>query len=164
MPSKTIRAVALFLLCAGLATACGGGGGGGNGGGSFGAYVATFSISGDCQRTEVRGADVEVFGRNVIFTFYTPAGFEDCVSGFAWDWDGNLDTGMDQFVAGPCLFGLAVDFPPQNVLPPENRAFSMCRANADGSYSIYGGEGAIENSELSGYVCEGPLSVEIQPR
>jgi len=137
----------------------------GDGGvGTFGNYSATIDISGDCGRTETRGADVEVFGRNVIVSFYTPDAFEDCVGGYAWDWDGDLDGGMEQFVAGPCLLGLAVDFPPQDVLPVEERAFSRIRANADGSYTIYDGEGAIENAGLTGYVCEGPLTIEIVPR
>ena len=130
----------------------------------YGEYVATISIAGDCARTEVRGADVEVFGRSIIVYFYTPDGFEECEGGYEWTWDGNLDTGMDQFVAGPCLLGLAVDFPPQDVLPVEDRAFSNIRANADGSYTIDGGMGAIENSELSGYVCQGPLTIDITPR
>lgn len=136
----------------------------GCGGEDYGAYVATIRIAGDCGREETRGADVEVFGRNVIITFYTPAGFEDCVGGYGWNWDGNLDAGMDQFVAGPCLLGLAVDFPPQNVLPKEKRAYSKCRENSDGSYTIHGGAGAIENAGLTGYVCEGPLDVAIAPR
>ena len=111
-----------------------------------------------------RGADVELFGRNVIVTFYTPEDFEDCVGGYGWNWDGNLDAGMEQFVAGPCLLGLAVDFPPQDVIPVEDRAFSRFRDNADGSHTIHDGAGAIENAALSGYVCEGPLTIEIRPR
>ncbi|MBT8491587.1 MAG: hypothetical protein KJO07_00895 [Deltaproteobacteria bacterium] len=152
--SRVFVASSVIVL---LSSGCGGGD-------SYGGYSATITIGGDCSRTERRGADVEVFGRNVIVSFYTPAGFEDCVGGFEWDWDGNLDTGMEQFIAGPCLLGLAVDFPPQDILPPEDRAFSSLRANDDGSYTIEGGTGAIENAELTGYVCQGPLDVQIQPR
>lgn len=150
-----LRVIAAHLVL--LAGGCGGSDG-------YGAYEATLAIGGDCARTEKRGTDVELFGRNIIITFYTPDGFEDCVGGYGWDWDGNLDTGMEQFVAGPCLLGLAVDFPPQDVLPVEDRAFSKCRDNSDGSYTIHGGAGAIENAELTGYVCQGPLDIEIRPR
>lgn len=150
-PRSTLVAAAAAFLMLG----CGGDGS------SYGSYVATISIGGDCGRTETRGADVEVFGRSVIVTFYTPDDFEECVGGYGWSWDGNLDSGMAQFVAGPCLLGLGVDFPPQDV-PTADRAFSSIRDNADGTYTIYGGTGAIENSSLSGYVCQGSLQIELR--
>jgi len=130
----------------------------------YGTYQAHFTFGGTCNRTMNRGADVNLFGQNVTVDFFTPENFEDCVSGAKWSWDGNLDTGMDQFVAGPCLFGFGVHFPPQNVMPVEDRAFSSIRAEADGSYTVYGGEVAIRNSELTSYVCTGPLTVDIVPR
>ena len=135
----------------------------GGGGQDYGDFEAHFTFGGTCGRTITRGADVNVFGQSLIIDFYTPDNFEDCNGGYKWSWDGNLDTGMDQFVAGPCLLGWGVHFPPQDILPVENRAFSSVQANADGSYTISGGEVAIRNSELTGYVCTGPLTVEIVP-
>lgn len=162
MRRHSIRLHAVILAFVVFAVGCGGGGGGD--GTSYGDHVATITLGGDCARSWERGADVEQFGRNVIITFYTPDDFGDCVGGYGWNWDGNQDTGMEQFVAGPCFLGVAVDFPPQDVLPVENRAFSSIRDNGNGSFTIYDGTGAMENSQLSGYVCQGPLTVEIRPR
>ena len=53
------------ILWASLLNGCGGDDG-------FGAYLATIRIDGDCERSDTRGADVEVFGNNVVLFFYNP--------------------------------------------------------------------------------------------